>query len=241
MGFPEEKYTSNDYLAHNPSWDSGDSPWKASAVHGFIRDHDISPNTVCEIGCGAGGVLAKLAGMYPEAEFFGYDIAPAAATFWKEHTAKNLRFQVGDFFKLNKTRFDLALLLDVVEHVRDPFAFLAGLHGTAENFLFHIPLDLNSFSIARETPILLARRQVGHINYFTKTLALELLSESGFAVLDWKYSGSAFSSPQSTLKTRLAALPRFLAYSINKDFGVRLLGGETLWVLVRSSKDIAKL
>jgi hypothetical protein len=31
--------------------------------------------------------------------------------------------------------------------------------------------------------------------------------------------------------TRLGSIPRILAYSINKDWGVRLLGGETLIVL----------
>jgi hypothetical protein len=35
------------------------------------------------------------------------------------------------------------------------------------------------------------------------------------------------------LKTRLVALPRRIAYAVNKDFDVRLLGGETLLVLAK--------
>ena len=35
------------------------------------------------------------------------------------------------------------------------------------------------------------------------------------------------------LKTRFAAIPRRIAYAVNKDIGVRLLGGETLLVLAK--------
>jgi len=44
------------------------------------------------------------------------------------------------------------------------------------------------------------------------------------------YTGAAFNTPQATFKTRLAQLRRLL----NKDVGVRLLGGETLMVLAKA-------
>lgn len=56
-----------------------------------------------------------------------------------------------------------------------------------------------------------------------------------YEVLDWRYTGASLNSPNRYLKTRLAALPRRLAYAGNKDFGVRLLGGETLVVLAKPS------
>ncbi len=235
MALPAEKYTTDDYLLNNPSWDIEDSPWKAAAISGFLKTSGITPGSFCEIGCGAGGILAELKKTYPGADFCGYEIAPAAARFWEACGDKGIRFVLGDFFKLNSVRYDLILLLDVIEHIGDPFTFLNNLHGAAEKYLFHIPLDLSAVSVLRESPILKVRRKVGHINYFTKNMALELLEECGFEVVACGYSGAAFSAPRRSWKTRFAALPRFLAYSINKDWGVRLLGGETLMVIARSA------
>ena len=234
MALAEERYTGDDYLRHNPSWDLGDSPWKADAVSGFLKAEGINPGSVCEIGCGAGGVLAELSKIMPGVEFCGYEIAPAVVQFWEKTKRSNVKFVLGDFFKLNKAHYDLILLLDVIEHLGAPFTFLNSLHGVAGHYLFHIPLDLSAVSVAREVPLMAVRNKVGHINYFTKNLALELLRDTGFKIIGWRYSGAAFNSPQSTWKTRLAAIPRLIAYALSKDWGVRLLGGETLLVLASS-------
>lgn len=235
MALPEEKYTSDDYIKDNPSWDMEDSPWKAARVHRMIEAAGLSPRSIFEVGCGAGGVLASLAAVYPAADCRGFEIAGAAARFWAAHKRPNLRFEVTDFLASKAERCEVLLLLDVIEHVADPHAFLSGLRGRADYCLLHIPLDLSALSVARELPLLDSRRKVGHINYFTKNLALELLRETGYEVLRWEYSGAAFSSPQATWKTRLAAMPRKLAALLGRDFGARLLGGETLFVLARGA------
>jgi hypothetical protein len=163
----------------------------------------------------------------------GYEIAPDAAKFWAAHRTAGIRFVLGDFLATNAHRFDVLLLLDVIEHLPNPFEFLQRLHGQADNYVFHIPLDLSASSVLRGQPLLRARRQVGHIHYFTKDLALSLLKECGFDVVDWFYTGASLNSPNRSLKTRFWALPRRLAYAFNKNFGVRLLGGETLLVLAK--------
>ena len=100
--------------------------------------------------------------------------------------------------------------------------------------VIHFPLDLSVLSVLRESPLLHVRRKVGHIHYFTKGLALELLDECGFEVIDYHYTGAAISSPQRGFKSRLFGQFRRLIYFLNKDIGVRLLGGETLMVLARN-------
>ncbi len=44
-------------------------------------------------------------------------------------------------------------------------------------------------------------------------------------------TNAAFGAPKRTWKSRLAGVPRGAIYALNKDLGVRLLGGETLMVL----------
>jgi len=231
MQKPDRKYASGDYLRANPSWDVEDSPWKAGKVVEILAGAGLNPSSICEVGCGAGGVLASLRDSCPGVDLYGFDIAPDAAGFWEQPGMADIHFQLGDFFELNRRRYDLLLLLDVIEHVVDPWTFLEGLKAWSDHIILHIPLDLSAQNIFRERPILEARRQVGHIHYFTRNLALELLTEAGYRIEQCSYSGLAGSGPRHSWRSRLALLPRMLAYALNKDAGVRLLGGETLFVL----------
>jgi SAM-dependent methyltransferase len=231
----DQRYLGSDYAESNPTWDIEDSPWKARQVLKMMNAHDLKPSRVVEVGCGAGGVLARLRDAFPEAGLHGYDIAPDAARFWPAHETKDIRFKVGDFLQSDDDRYDLMLLLDVIEHVSNPFEFLAELRGRADRYIFHIPLDLSAVTVLRETPLLHVRKKVGHIHYFTKTLALMLLNECGYKVLDWFYTGASLEGPAQHWKTRLASLPRRVAYAVNKDIGVRLFGGETIMVLAQES------
>lgn len=235
MSEPDGRYLSNDYVNKNPTWDLEDSPWKASLVTRLLRDQGISPASICDVGCGAGRVLLELRKAYPQAELFGFDIAPAVERFWREPQSAGAQLRVGDFLTLNQRTYDVLLVLDVLEHIGDPRAFLMSLHGVAQHYVLHIPLDLSALSVVREQPLLTVRRKVGHIHYFTKNLALSLIEESGFRVRHWEYTGAAFKAPQQTWKTRMAMAPRWAAQRYDKDWGVRALGGETLIVLAEAA------
>ncbi len=234
MASPNDKYMTDDYVDQNPSWDLEDSPWKADHVQQMLSRNRLTPNRICEVGCGAGAILQALKEKRPDVHFTGYDIAPAAKKFWDQIELSGIDFVLGDFFNMDNKEYGVILLLDVLEHVVDPHQFLSGLKSKADYIIIHFPLDLSAFSVVREKPLLHVRRKVGHIHYFTKGLALELLDECGFDVLDCQYTGAAFNTPQAEWKTRLAQLPRRIAYALNKDVGVRLLGGETLMVLAKA-------
>jgi len=234
MTQPTDKYLTNDYLNYNPLWHIEDSVWKAEFVVSILNAIECTPGSICDVGCGAGGVLAALRGTYPHTDLFGFDIAPDAARFWPQHKALNILFQVGDFLTLNSRQYDTLLVLDVIEHLSDPFSFLTNLQCFSTYYLFHFPLDMSAINVVREKPILKARKSVGHIHYFTKDLALSLLNECGYNIIKWSYSGATFNSPRRSLKTILASIPRRLAYTLNKDLGVRIFGGETLFVLARN-------
>jgi len=233
----ESIYYDGTYLTENPDWDRKDAPWKAVQVASILSDNKIEPYTVCEVGCGSGDVLVQLQRAMPSVKLTGYDISPQAAQFWEQHNEAGggVEFQLGNFHEINRIRFDVLLMLDVFEHIRDPFSFLENSRRHAAYFVFHIPLDLSASAILRGNPLLNVRKKVGHLHYYTKDLALSTLHDTGYEVLDWRYTGASLNSPNRSLKTRLAALPRRIAYAVNKDFGVRLLGGETLLVLAKPS------
>ncbi|HEY6923996.1 MAG TPA: class I SAM-dependent methyltransferase [Steroidobacteraceae bacterium] len=221
----ESRYLDGNYLKDNPELHREDSPWKAAHIAAILKQQDIAPTSICDVGCGAGEVLAELRKHFKTERLVGYDISPQLSSFWERQ--KDIDFHIGDFRTQNNEKFDVLLMLDVFEHVRDPFTFLEDARRHARNFVFHIPLDLSALTVLRTNPLMHARRKVGHLHFYTKELALETLRECGYTVIDSRYTG-AFAVGQAN---KLAALPRRLAYAINKDMGVRLLGGETLLVL----------
>jgi len=225
------RYLSADYLQKNPSWDSEDSPWKAEKVREILAANRLQPASIVDVGCGAGIVLSELQRHYPDARLAGFDIAPDAERFWEAPRARGIELTVGDFTALHAAVCDVLLVLDVVEHLQDPFAFLARIRGRARHCVFHFPLDLSALSVLRETPLLHVRRRVGHVHYYTRSLALALLEDCGYHIVEARYTGAAFNAPQRSFKTWLASVPRRLARLANPDWGVRLFGGETLMVL----------
>jgi len=234
----EKRYRDGTYLTHNPDWDRQECLWKAGLVKNVLDEFKIEPKTVCEIGCGTGDVLVHLKQFYPNYEFTGYDISPQVEQFWEEHKAEGIHFYCGDFLALNKQYYDCILLIDVIEHLSDPFKFLDAIQEKPKYFVFQFPLDLSASTVLREKPLLNARLKVGHIHYFTKGLALAILQDAGFNIMHYRYTKAYLKGPNRSLKTRIAALPRRLVNYIAKDFGVRLLGGETLLVLAEAAGSV---
>ena len=227
----EQRYTDGSYLSMNPDWDRGDAAWKAELAFKLIKAYELYPQSICEVGCGSGDILRKLSELCPSVGMVGYDVSPQLQEFWRQEKIKNIEYHLADFHIKNSTYFDILLMLDVFEHVRDPFTFLEESVGHAKKFIFHIPLDLSAVAVTRAGPLLSVRRNVGHLHFYTKDLALETLKECGYHVIEWQYTGAATSKPNRAIKTRLAQIPRIAASLISKDWAVRLLGGETLIVL----------
>ncbi|WP_171019911.1 methyltransferase domain-containing protein [Hydrogenophaga sp. 2FB] len=227
------RYTEGDYARQNPDWDSADSPWKAHQVLGLLARHGLSPASVVEVGCGAGGVLSALRAQLPQAELRGFDIAPGLPALWSRRQADDIHFTLGDYLASDEPAPELTMVLDVLEHLGDPFSFLARLRERTGWTVFHIPLDLSAISVLRERPLLHVRHKVGHLHYFTRGLAVAMLEECGYEIVEARYTGASLNAPRRSFKTRMAGLLRQAIYAVHHDLGARLMGGETLLVLAR--------
>ena len=229
----EERYLDGTYLNKNPDWDRSDSKWKAGLVKKILHSNLIYPNSIVEIGCGAGDVLRALRLSYQQVQLAGFDVSPQLEEFWREDHL-GIDFHLGDFFEQNIVKFDVMLMLDVFEHVRDPFTFLEKSRPHANFFVFHIPLDLSAQAVVRSSPLLKVRRSVGHLHFYTKDLALETLNDCGYIVLEWHYSGISSINQNRSFRTRFGNLFRSLLRLLGQDISVRILGGETLVVLAKA-------
>ena len=227
----ESRYHDGDYLKQNPTWDAEDSPWKAQKIRKILSANDIEPKTIAEIGCGAGEVLKELWKSYGgNVSCVGYEISEKAYQICSRKSEDNLTFRLEDLTE-KQVIFDVLLSIDVYEHVPDYLEFLSKLKMLATYKVFHIPLDMTVSSVLRVSPILEARRKVGHLHYFNKETALASLEDTSHHVLDYFYTAGSIELYKSGLGRNLLHLSRKLAFLINQDFAARLLGGFSMMVL----------
>jgi SAM-dependent methyltransferase len=217
------KYDGHEYISRNPDWHVADSPWKAAQVKASLRGY--IPKSICEIGCGAGEVLRQLHDQLPSERLVGYDIAPHALELAKSRATDRLSFTLADPTEDGAT-FDLMLVLDVIEHVRDPIGFLEGLRFKAPRAMFHIPLDISVQSVLRPGKLLRLRETAGHIHYFTPETGAATVSDAGYQVIRAEYT-AGFTLPPTSLGGRIARIPREI---FPTPVTVRLLGGYSLLV-----------
>lgn len=188
---------------------------------------------IAEIGCGAGEILNELTRFLPDCRCEGFDISPHAITLAQPRSHSRLSFRVADFSQTPKeVRYDVVLVMDVIEHVEDYFGFLRAIRGRATHYIFHIPLDLSCQTVLREAHMV-ARKEVGHLQYFTKESALATLTDTGYDVVDHFYTPSHELILNRRLPHHILDAIRRLAFPIAPDLAVRVFGGYSLLVLAR--------
>ena len=224
-------YADGTYLRNNPNWHADDSPWKARHIANLLARNRIQPASVCEVGCGAGEILANLSThLEPGVRYFGYEISPDAYRLCSKKSGGQFAFKLANLLE-EQAHFDVVMAIDVFEHVEDCFTFLRKLRTKGTHKVFHIPLDLSAMSLIRQKKLVDMRRSVGHIHYFSRDTALALLEDTGYRVIDACYTSGATELGHAGWKTRLMKGPRQALYAINPDAAARMLGGYSLLVL----------
>lgn len=222
----------SEYLLNNKTWHIEDSAWKASKINRFIKKNKLELKEVVEVGCGAGEILKQLQILNKSITYYGFDIAPDVKPFWLERENAKLLFEQSDLFE-NSKKYDLMLMIDVFEHVSDYIGFIKKSKNIATYKIYHIPLEISVSSVLRKT-FSKARKNLGHIHYYTKETALNTLIDSGLEVIDFEFTAGAVElNNESDWKKKLMSYPRKLLFLINKDFTVRTLGGYSLLVLTK--------
>lgn len=236
MGF-EELYTSGEYLEKWPDWHIEISPWQARQIIRMMKRNHLTPESICEVGCGAGEILRQLqAHLNDEATFWGYEISPQAFKLCQERANERLHFKLADFTREQDVFFDLILLIDVIEHVEDYFAFLRAIKPKSSHKILHIPLEIAAKTIM-QGGLTTALEDHGHIHYFTKEVALRILRSIGYEVLDYFFTTPTLelssNGTRAEIRRKAMRLPRKMLFSIDHDFAARTLGGCSLMVLAR--------
>ena len=161
---------------------------------------------------------------YPDKLFQGIDVSKDASKFWQEGKNGNLKFS-GD----SNDFFDLAICLDVFEHVEDYMGFLKNIKSKAKIFIFNIPLDMSVIKLV-SSGLRHAREDVGHLHYFNSFTALATLEKCGYVIKDSFLSAAFLKTKPRNFKQLVLLFPRLLTLLLGKKMGSILFGGISLVV-----------
>lgn len=96
-------------------WQTDDEPWKASTIARFLAHHLPQCASIADVGCGMGGVIAGVKELMPKTFVSGYEVAPVAVA-----KAKLAHPEIEFFMGFpEQEKFELIMMIDVVEHVED--------------------------------------------------------------------------------------------------------------------------
>jgi hypothetical protein len=123
-------YVNGQYAHSNPDWLQNDSPWKTGQILQMMTRNAVAARSVCEIGCGAGEILASLQGQLPPDTCFKGFEPPHAFQIAARKANPRLSF-VNAVRPDDGEHFDLALLIDVIEHIDDYLGVLNSLRHTS--------------------------------------------------------------------------------------------------------------
>jgi len=230
---PQSAFVTGEYLEKVPHWHTDDSMWKAKHVREMLQRNSLLPRIIGEIGCGTGEVLRQLQlHMDPQCSFVGYDIAPQAIELSRKRQNERLNCRLADIREDANARFDLLLILDVLEHQENYFSFLRETKSLAPYKVFHTVLDLSAQAILRKENLSRRRRMTDDLHFFTKETFLQGLRDEDYEILDSFYVQRSMHRASGMIR-KLLQLPRRICFALNSDFAARLLGGYSLFVLAK--------
>lgn len=232
----DELYVNGEYLQNTGDWNEADSEWKADLIYHLYKNNDVAPESVVEVGCGAGGILNHLSILDNSINHLsGFDISPQAISLAKEKINGKLSFYNEDYLKTDLPVADLLLVIDVIEHVDDYYNFLRKISLKGKRFIFHIPLDLSCRAILKPKILLQQRQSVGHIHYFSEEMVLWIFKDLGFKIIDWHFTKPTIDfEKHSSLKPLLKKNLRNISFKINKSLSAKLFGGYSMMILAES-------
>lgn len=231
-----------DYWLANPGYHLEDSEFKAAGVVAALENLEMpSRLRICDVGCGAGGVVHHVAEMLNDSghevdRAVGYDISPRAIS-QGTMLFPNLEFHVGGATDV-PSGWDLILAMDVIEHLENYHKFLRDLRGKAALYAFHIPMELSALRALHQIEFAEAIEQSGHIHSFCETTALKTIESLGFVTVhrawtDVDYQQRRKAAERPGWKRMLVNGVRSAIFRVCPSFAVALLGGKSLLLIFR--------
>ena len=158
--------------------------------------------SVIEVGCGTGSVLAELASRKIGQQHVGVDVADPRAHVHPGAASMDLRTFDGETLEFRDGTFDLVIATHVVEHVPNPRSFVRELARVSRRLVYiEVPCEMKARSSRAK---LQSALDIGHINGYSPEYFLILLQTAGLNVLEMElfdHSSAVHAFRSSKLKS----------------------------------------
>ncbi|MEI8061220.1 MAG: class I SAM-dependent methyltransferase [Candidatus Berkelbacteria bacterium] len=224
-------YKNGVYKKKNPDWHDSDAKWKAEKIFKILEKNNLRPTSICDVGCGTGGVLLELKkSLKNTRELLGVDISREAIDIAKKRESAKLKFQVGQF---PQKKYDLIMAIDVVEHLENYANLFRKLKTNSNLVILHIPVDVSIYSFFRKTFYSRSINSVGHLHFFTKESLLSIIEHYGFEILDYNYTAPGIEKISGTLNSKIGKYVRIVTKIFGTNVSSKIMCGYSLLILAR--------
>jgi SAM-dependent methyltransferase len=158
----------------------------------ILRRHIPRNGTALDVGCGQGRACRMAAKFAAAVTGIDYDNSLIDAAR-RMTSAENVEYVHGDVTRdLGGRRFDLALLIHVIEHIDDADKILSELRSAADKLIVEVP-DIESDTLN------LVRLDLGqpfysdgdHVREYTEKILADQLTRNGWTIVETRKNGGA--------------------------------------------------
>ncbi len=148
------------------------------------------PKSLLDVGCGEGVLVHEWAKQIAPARIVGLDLEEASIQAgWEQRKAANLEYKIMDVSQkglpFKDDEFDVATAIEVLEHVPDPAQTVAEMARVASRWLLvSVPREplWRGLNLARGAYLKELGNTPGHVNHWSKSSFVKLLSQHGEVV-----------------------------------------------------------
>lgn len=165
----------------------------------FLKKHIPQNGSVIDVGCGVGR-WCDIASKYAD-KVVGIDYSRSLIDEANKRTQKsNVTFLVGDVTKdLKGEKFDLALLLHVIEHIDEADRLLKELRNVADKIIVEVPdFENDALNVVRLKHNLPFYSDGDHVREYTRDILVSQLERNGWTTIEtFKNGGSVLAVAES--------------------------------------------
>jgi lipopolysaccharide/colanic/teichoic acid biosynthesis glycosyltransferase/SAM-dependent methyltransferase/NAD-dependent dihydropyrimidine dehydrogenase PreA subunit len=218
-----------EYLRDNPQLHLEDTDWKLSELLPLLGPPGTYRNLL-DVGCGAGTLGRRIGAELRVPDRTASDWSREILAFARghDHPGTYLRADAA-YLPFRNATYDLAMMIDVIEHQQKPEQVLRELHRVARHLLLRTPMEDCTYERLRRRHKDLFRESSGHVVYYSRTSIQAQLKSNGWDVrresihhiawVHWK----RYVFGTHPMKVRISALARVVLRFMLPKFAYRRL------------------
>jgi cyclopropane fatty-acyl-phospholipid synthase-like methyltransferase len=180
-------YNNGRYIDNNPTLHEEDYEYKAAYLKELLSDLTFERKDVCLLDIGGGGgfvanmVCHNLASRGYRVECHAMDLSQEMLDIQQKNNPY-LTMVTTESSQVQLHRYDLTMLIDVIEHVEDNDKMASMVNGLSKYVLYNIPTEHNLFDLLRNLYTggkyyQLQQETLGHLHFYSYPKAISYVKK----------------------------------------------------------------